>query len=78
MKEKNERNRNWDPNPATLDHLVTTYELYGSCNGPILKPPTHPQGDCEIYSPFSFIRGLYFNLPPFLYLLKTLCIQYFY
>ena len=38
-----ERNREWDPNPATLDHSVTSYNPHGSYGEPIflLAPPAH-------------------------------------
>ena len=36
---RTKRNREQVPNPATLDHLVTSYDLYGSYGGPILIPP---------------------------------------
>ena len=36
-----------DGNPATMDHLVTSDDLYGSYGGPILKPPP-PTGGVKI------------------------------
>ena len=36
-KEQKERNREWVPNPATLDHLAVSYDPHGSYGRPILK-----------------------------------------
>ena len=46
--EKKERNKERDPNPATLDHSVVSYDPQGSHGEPIVsdtpQPPTEPQG----------------------------------
>ena len=38
--EEKETNRERDPNPVALDHLVASYDPYGSYGGPILNPPS--------------------------------------
>ena len=38
-REEKERNRERDPNPATLDHSVTSYDAQGSFSKPILFTP---------------------------------------
>ena len=37
------------PNPAALDHLVTSYDLHGSYGGPILNPPRPQWENIYIY-----------------------------
>ena len=38
--EKEQRNRDWVPNPAAPDYLVASYDPHGSYGGPIMKPPS--------------------------------------
>ena len=46
--EEKKENREQDPNPATLDYLVASYDPHWSYDGPFLKP-LHPQGEIYMY-----------------------------
>ena len=41
---KRKRNREWVPNPATLDHSFTSYDVQGSYGEPMLFTLLVPQG----------------------------------
>ena len=43
QKEEQKKKKGADPQPSYLDHLVASYDPYGSYGGPILKS-AHPQG----------------------------------
>ena len=60
---REERNRERVPNPATPDHLVASYNPYGSYGGLILKPPARStiHDVISIQIPQLFFQFIYFQ-----------------